>query len=734
MGQGQSSSTDEGGRLDQFLPNHPVIERFVGVATDFDVAEEVASLPFVPPATEDGQEAVHELAGPLIRDLINHRTNNLKALVDLVATRADSLRRSTAYGRENRKEDRDVVQAKIRFVHRGLFIIRVVWQGLASEVGVVEMLDRVEGQAGALQAVLNDGRDQNTVLPEDVDFGDITDQLSVRANGAVAKAASISAGFDAVTNGDTVALPYTTASLKLVTALAKLAQYRVTSVSHRMVLEAVRLLLTMSSPGAAWPSLEGNPLFARLRANSSLSKKLAAALTHHFVSGPLDFKPAPEEEPSIVGDVWNVFKLPFQAALDLVAGEDEWEPHNSVGLHGHSLRVLLVLGMDVSFVPHQELRESEDFFKAALAEFGDSDAATAAAAAATAGTAAAAAAKDAGALRAASELEDDGKPFAVSYSSLYTSICGDVAAGELMHEEEALLLYFLVSTNMQFDRYLSSRADDLDQLMLPFLEILYRSPEFCIEQIYTQLATLVLLTEMPDFNSCMCALILPEVPWFDGPRALKDLSLGDLIMLVMLHVCLRNMSLDMDQYIHVSTMAVLANMSADFANMHAYAAQRLVSFYCHVSKLYVSVAPSLEQVEVGCPPPPGSPKYELGLIVGTALGILNSCLSNRLRHNPNLIYTILVEKQHFAPPAHVPQSANELENINILIRHFESRLERSGSGENPSVNHVLTVIKAGAQSLPDSTLKKLPQMHLTFVEKEDMHTFFLSFINELIIA
>lgn len=288
------------------------------------------------------------------------------------------------------------------------------------------------------------------------------------------------------------------------------------------MLEAVRLLLALSSPGAAWTSSEGNPLFARLRANRTLSTNFAAALARHFVAGPFDLKPPPEEEPSIVGDVWNVFKLPFQAALDLVAGEGDAEPQDPVGLHGHSLRLLLVLGMDASFVPHQELGESEDFFKAALAGFGDSG-----------GVAAVGTAGAAGPAVAAREYAGKESPFVLSYANLYSSICGDVAAGELMHEEESLLLYFLVSTNKQFDRYLSSRADNLDQLMLPFLEILYRGPEFCIEQIYTQLATLVLLTEMPDFNGCMYALVLPEVPWFDGPRALKDLSLGDLIMLVM---------------------------------------------------------------------------------------------------------------------------------------------------------------------------------------------------------
>jgi dymeclin len=174
-------------------------------------------------------------------------------------------------------------------------------------------------------------------------------------------------------------------------------------------------------------------------------------------------------------------------------------------------------------------------------------------------------------------------------------------------------------------------------------------------------------------------------------------------------------------------------MLADFSNLHAYTAERLIGFYCHLSKRYLAVPAAPD----GGDEEEGSPRYELGIMLGTTLGILNACLSNRLRHNPNLIYTILVEKAHFTPPAHDPRSANELENINILIRHFESRLERADGGnhgDTPTVAQVLTVIQAGAQSLPDNTLKKLPALRLTYVEREDMHTFFLKFIHELIDA
>jgi hypothetical protein len=59
-------------------------------------------------------------------------------------------------------------------------------------------------------------------------------------------------------------------------------------------------------------------------------------------------------------------------------------------------------------------------------------------------------------------------------------------------------------------------------------------------------------------------------------------------------------------------------------------------------------------------------EYELGLVLRSVLQIINSCLSNRLRHNPNLLYTILVEKSQLAPLEQLPQAANEFENINMV--------------------------------------------------------------------
>jgi hypothetical protein len=77
-------------------------------------------------------------------------------------------------------------------------------------------------------------------------------------------------------------------------------------------------------------------------------------------------------------------------------------------------------------------------------------------------------------------------------------------------------------------------------------------------------------------------------------------------------------------------------------------------------------------------------EYELGLVLRSVLQIINSCLSNRLRHNPNLLYTILVEKSQLAPLEQLPQAANEFENIN-MVGGFSSFFFRADSCTNLSV-------------------------------------------------
>jgi hypothetical protein len=161
---------------------------------------------------------------------------------------------------------------------------------------------------------------------------------------------------------------------------------------------------------------------------------MAAALLRHFVTGPIKTRPAVVDSPSIVSDVWNVFKLPFQAASYLITGDEEEAPADPVGLHGHSLRLLLVLALDNTPLLGNEMDDGDDYFKDALQTCDDSESTHTI-------------------LPLVVGQHDAERPFLISFASLYTAVCGDVAGGELLHEEEAMLLYLLVSTNQRFDRY-----------------------------------------------------------------------------------------------------------------------------------------------------------------------------------------------------------------------------------------------------------------------------------------
>ena len=71
-------------------------------------------------------------------------------------------------------------------------------------------------------------------------------------------------------------------------------------------------------------------------------------------------------------------------------------------------------------------------------------------------------------------------------------------------------------------------------------------------------------------------------------------------------------------------------------------------------------------------------KRELRATIVALLSVINGCLTHQMRHNSNLIYTILVEKEQLSVLASTDEFATELENINILIEHFATRIERLG--------------------------------------------------------
>ena len=55
-------------------------------------------------------------------------------------------------------------------------------------------------------------------------------------------------------------------------------------------------------------------------------------------------------------------------------------------------------------------------------------------------------------------------------------------------------------------------------------------------------------------------------------------------------------------------------------------------------------------------------------VIRMVLEIINSCLSNSLQHNPNLVYTVLYQKEKFEYVKSHPTFQDILQNIDIVSK------------------------------------------------------------------
>uniref|UniRef100_A0A8B9HU68 Dymeclin n=1 Tax=Astyanax mexicanus TaxID=7994 RepID=A0A8B9HU68_ASTMX len=159
--------------------------------------------------------------------------------------------------------------------------------------------------------------------------------------------------------------------------------------------------------------------------------------------------------------------------------------------------------------------------------------------------------------------------FQINFNSLYTALCEQQRS-----DQATLLLYTLLHQNPNMKTYMLSRTD-VENLVMPILEILYHVEERNSHHVYMALIILLILTEDDTFNRSIHEVILKNINWYTE-RALTEISLGSLLILVVIRTIQFNMTRTRDKYLHTNCLAALANMSAQFRCLHQYAAQRII--------------------------------------------------------------------------------------------------------------------------------------------------------------
>uniref|UniRef100_UPI00398F5929 dymeclin isoform X2 n=1 Tax=Pristiophorus japonicus TaxID=55135 RepID=UPI00398F5929 len=317
--------------------------------------------------------------------------------------------------------------------------------------------------------------------------------------------------------------------------------------------------------------------------------------------------------------------------------------------------------------------------------------------------------------------------FQINFNSLYTALYEQQKS-----DQATLLLYTLLHQNPNVRTYVLARTD-VENLVLPILEILYHVEERNSHHVYMALIILLILTEEDSFNRSVHEVVLKNITWY-AERVLTEISLGSLLILVVLRTVQYNMTRTRDKYLHTNCLAALANMSAQFRSLHQYAAQRIISLFALLSKKHNKV---LEQATQSLRGPVGAeenapiPDYAQDLnvieeVIRMMLEIINSCLSTSLHHNPNLVYALLYKRDLFEQFRMHPSFQDVMQNLDMVISFFSLRLEQAGT--DLSVERVLEVIKQGAVALPKDKLKKFPELKFKYVEEEQPEEFFVPYI------
>lgn len=351
--------------------------------------------------------------------------------------------------------------------------------------------------------------------------------------------------------------------------------------------------------------------------------------------------------------------------------------------------------------------------------------------------------------------------FRLDLAQLYTALCTGARRAQ---EESTLLLYLLLHRNAAARTHFLERAD-LEFLVEPVLRTLYHAPAAGSHHIYMSLIVLLILSEDDSFNRNVHDIVLKQVTWYTE-RAVSGLSLGGLLVLVVLRTVQFNMLRMRDRYLHTNCLAALANMSAEFRNLHPYVTQRLVSLFESLAKKHARLVQQLAQVSstssstsaggsssdteglLEVPPGGASAVHpdaieELGQDIGVleevlrmVLEIVNSCLSHQLPHNPNLVYTLLHRRSIFLPFRQHAAFQDVIHNIDMVLEFFSNELDVTANtvgGKSLGVSEVQAVIQNGVTNWPRDRLRKFPDLKFKYVEEDQPEDFFIPYVWSLVV-
>ncbi|KAG5453854.1 Dymeclin [Clonorchis sinensis] len=340
-------------------------------------------------------------------------------------------------------------------------------------------------------------------------------------------------------------------------------------------------------------------------------------------------------------------------------------------------------------------------------------------------------------------------PEMMGYSVDFLSI-RDTAADTLHQDNSTLLLYLLLHRNAHFRNFLLQRRN-YDKLLLPLLNIIYRSPGDSSPLVYMALIIVLILTESEQFNEEIHSVPINWVTW-SANRRISSVSRGSLLILILLRTIRYHLNRLKDRYLHVNILAALANLSAKVTNMHSFVSDSFMCVLQLLAKRYnrtveqlrllssketqsvddKSIANTDKQTGSAVTQEEDSMVQELSLleeVIRMVLEILNSILTHVLAENVNLTYSLLYKRDCLNSLRSHPAFQSVIQNLDTIISYFTKKMEQE-LGETPtSPSALLELIRKHSPHINrHCNLKKFPDLKFKYVEEESPDEFFIPYV------
>lgn len=230
--------------------------------------------------------------------------------------------------------------------------------------------------------------------------------------------------------------------------------------------------------------------------------------------------------------------------------------------------------------------------------------------------------------------------------------------------------------------------------------------------------------------------MLKNPTWYTE-RNLTEISLGGLLILIVIRTIQYNITRMRDKYLHTNCLAALANMSSKYTNLHSYVCQRLNSLFGLLAKKHEKLLNQINedrqrnhtQIAIDYDNDCVQDLSTLEELMRMVLEIINSCLTNALHHNSNLVYSLLYNKHIYQQFCSHEAFQDVLTNIDIVINFFSNEVEIL---EDRTLERVKETIEKGIKQFSRDRLKKLPELKFKYVEEDQPEDFFVPYVWSMI--